>query len=251
MLLTNRVDLRSYHTEICSHAHDFAQLVLPVSGSMELEVGHYSGVVNNGIGVYIAPHEQHCFAGSQKNLFLVIDVTTTNPLCDERSKSNILNLTQSTKKFIQFTHHYLTHNERDFFTDSLINQLLLHFAANSFLPEPDPAVIKAKYWIDVHFATSVDISSVAKHCHLSISQLQRRFKQVIGCSLAEYWRMKKLQYAKRLLSQKHCSIESIAFEVGYENLPAFSRRFSTVFGESPSQWRTKALTAKKMREMDN
>lgn len=251
ILLPNRIDLRSYHTESCSHAHDFAQLVLPVSGSMEIEVGHYSGVVNDDFGMYIAPNEQHCFAGSQKNLFLVIDVATPNPLRDERSKSNTLNLTHSTKKFIQFTHHYLIHNERDFFTDLSINQLLLYFAANSFSPEPDPVVIKAKLWIDAHFTTSVDIGSVAKHCHLSISQLQRRFKQAIGCSPAEYWRMNKLHHAKRLLSQKNCSIEAIAFEVGYENLPAFSRRFSQVFDESPSQWRRKTLTAKKMREMDN
>jgi AraC-like DNA-binding protein len=250
-LLTNRIDLRSYHTESCSHAHDFAQLVLPVSGSMELEVGHYSGVVNDDIGVYIAPNEQHCFAGSQKNLFLVIDITTKNHLHDESSQSNILNLTTSTKKFIQFTHHYLEHNERDFFTDSLINQLLFHFTASSFSPEPDPSVMKAKHWIDFYFADSVDVSRVAKHCYLSVSQLQRRFKQEIGCGIAEYWRMKKLQHAKRLLSQKNFSIEAIAFEVGYENLPAFSRRFSKVFGESPSQWRTKALTAKNMREMDN
>jgi AraC-like DNA-binding protein len=218
---------------------------------MELEVGHYAGIVNDDFGVYIAPSEQHCFAGSQKNLFLVIDVTTTNHLCAERSKSNILNLTLSAKKFIKFTHHYLAHNERDFFADSLINQLLFHFAANSFSPEPDLAVMKAKNWMDVHFTAPVDISRVATFCHLSISQLQRRFKHVIGCSLAEYWRMNKLHHAKKLLSQKNCSIEAVAFDVGYENLPAFSRRFSKVFGESPSQWRTKALTAKKMREMDN
>ncbi|CZH16780.1 Arabinose operon regulatory protein [Legionella pneumophila] len=250
MLLINRIDLRSYHTESCSHTHDFAQLVLPVSGSMELEVGHYSGVVNDDIGVYIAPNEQHCFAGSQKNLFLVIDATTQNSLRGEAFESNILNLTASTKKLIQFTHHYLAHNERDFFTDSLINQLLFHFAASSFSPEPDLVVIRAKQWIDLYFADSVDVSRVAKHCYLSISQLQRRFKQMLGCGIAEYWRMKKLLHAKKLLSQKNCSIEAIAFEVGYENLPAFSRRFSKVFGESPSQWRAKALTAKKMREID-
>ena len=78
-----------------------------------------------------------------------------------------------------------------------------------------------------------------------------QFKQVIGCGIAEYWRMKKLHHAKRLLSQRNFSIEAIAFEVGYENLPAFSRRFSSVFGVSPSQWRAKTLTAKKMRQKDN
>lgn len=218
---------------------------------MELEAGCYSGIINDDMGVYIAPNERHCFSGSQKNLFLVIDAPSTSYLCDERSKSNTLNLTTSTKKFIQFTHYYLIHNERDFFTDSLINQLLLHFAVDSFSPEPDSVVMKAKHWIDAHFTVAVDVNKVAKHCHLSISQLQRRFKQVTGCSLAEYWRLTKLHHAKRLLTQKNCSIEAIAFEVGYENLPAFSRSFSKIFGESPSQWRIKALTAKKMREIDN
>jgi AraC-like DNA-binding protein len=249
-LPTNCIELRSYHNDSRSHTHDFAQLVLPILGSMELEVGHYSGIVNNDIGVYIAPNEQHCFAGSKKNLFLVIDVNAGH-FFDGCPKSNTLALTTNTKKFIQFTQHYLVHNERDFFTDSLINQLLFHFAANSLSPEPDPVVMKAKHWIDVHFATSVDVNRVAKYCHLSISQLQRRFKQAIGCSLAEYWRMNKLHHAKKLLAQKNYSIEAIAFEVVYENLPAFTRRFSKVFDESPSQWRTKALTAKKMRETGN
>ena len=79
-MLVNRIDLRSYHTETCSHKHDFAQLVLPLTGSMELELGQYAGVVNENTGVYIAPHEHHCFAGSPNNLFLVIDLIANNYL---------------------------------------------------------------------------------------------------------------------------------------------------------------------------
>ena len=75
-MLANRIDLRSYHAESCSHAHDFAQLVLPVSGALELEAGRYSVIVDHDIGVYIAPNEQHRFAGSQNNLFLVIGMAT-------------------------------------------------------------------------------------------------------------------------------------------------------------------------------
>lgn len=250
-MLTNCIELRTYLTESCSHAHDFPQLVLPISGSMELDVGHSSAIIDDDIGVYIASNERHCFAGSQDNLFLVIDITTQSHTQNEQFKSNIINLTTSTKKLIQFTHHYLVYGERDYFTESLINQLLLHFAANSFLPEPDPLVVKAKAWIDLYFADPVNVSKVARHCYLSVSQLQRRFKLMLGCGVAEYWRTKKLHYAKKLLVQKNYSIEAIAFEVGYENVPAFSRRFSKVFNESPSQWRAKALSAKRMREMGN
>lgn len=233
--MTNSFDLRSYHTESCSHTHDFAQLVLPVYGSMELEAGHYLGVVDEDVGIYIAPNEKHCFAGSEKNLFLVIDITSH--CSDKCSSSNIINLDTTTKQLIHFTTHYLTHNKRDFCSDASINQLLLHFAASAFSAEPDVIVLKAKQWIEANFSSSVDISKVAQHCYLSVSQLQRRFKQATGSSLAEYWRMTKLQRAKQLLSHKNCYIEAIAFEVGYENLSAFSRSFSKRFGESPCQWK--------------
>ena len=250
-MLTNRIDLRSYDTENCSHTHDFAQLVLPLEGSMALEVEHYSGMVNDSVGVYIAPNERHCFAGSPNNLFLVIDVMVKNTLLNESVTPRTLHLTASTKKLLQFTHHYLTHHQRDFFTDSLINQLVYHFTTKSFSKEPDPMVMKAKDWMDFYCTEPVNINKVAEHCCLSISQLQRRFKQMMGCGIADYWRTKKLQQAQCLLSIKHSSIEAIAFEIGYENASAFSRRFSQVFGESPSQWRAKRLNATKMRETDN
>jgi AraC-like DNA-binding protein len=246
-LLTNHIDIRSYQTESCSHTHDFAQLILPITGSMELEAGHYSGLIDNNTGMYIAPNERHCFAGSQKNLFLVIDITAKN---DPFQHTGTLTLTASTKKLIQFAEYYLMHDERDVFSDSLVNQLLCHFSVNSFA-SIDQKVMNAKTWIDTHFKSPVTINAVAKHCHLSISQLQRRFKQHLGYSVGEYWRMKKLQHAKWLLAIGNLSIEAITFTVGYENLSAFSRRFSQVFGQSPSQWQNKTLTAKKMREPDN
>lgn len=247
-MLANHLALRSYPTECCSHTHDFSQLVLPLAGSMALEVGQYSGVVNEHKAVYIAPNERHCFAGSQENLFLVIDIKEKN---HQGFAPHIFDISPSTKKLLQFTHHYLCYNERDFFTDSLINQLLCHFTVKAGLPELDRVVLNARNWIDGHFAQPVDVCLVARHCHLSISQLQRRFKQTMGCGLAEYWRTKKLQQAKYLLAAGNRSIDAIAFAVGYENLSAFSRRFSQVFGESPSQWRRKAFAAHNMRETDN
>ncbi|VEB33996.1 AraC family transcriptional regulator [Legionella sainthelensi] len=242
-MITHRMDLRSYHTECHSHAHEFAQLVLPLVGSLELEAGSYSGVINKNSGIYIAPNEQHCFAGSPKNLFLVVDLKAQNH--PDGYRSHEFMLTKTIKSLVQFAHKYLTVQEEDFFADSLINQLLIHFATNSFSAKGDQTVIKAKNWIDRYFADVIDISKVAKYCHLSVSQLQRRFKHIMGYSLAEYWRSQKLQHAKRLLLLNNCSIEAIAFSVGYENLSAFSRRFMQTFGESPSQWRAKALNSTK------
>ncbi|MFJ1266956.1 helix-turn-helix domain-containing protein [Legionella lytica] len=247
-MFNNHIELRSYHAESCSHVHDFAQLVLPLSGSMELEINHYAGVIHPDVGVYIAPEERHCFSGGADNLFLVIDVKDKSSLWNEGKIPSLLHLSSSAKQLMQFSHHYLTHHERDVFSDALMNQLLLHITTKSFVFAGDTLVQKAKHWIDLHFAEPVLLSQVAKHCHLSVSQLQRRFKKQVGCALAEYWRMQRLQQAQSLLSRSALSIEEVAFKVGYENLAAFSRRFTKVYGTSPSQWR---LTAKSMRETDH
>ncbi|MDR3503213.1 MAG: AraC family transcriptional regulator [Legionella sp.] len=247
-MFNNHIELRSYHSESRSHVHDFAQLVLPLSGSMELEINQYSGVIHQDVGVYIAPEERHCFSGGEDNLFLVIDVKDKCSLWNEGTIPSLMNLSSSAKKLMQFSHHYLTHNERDVFTDALMNQLLLQITTKSFISEGDALVQKARHWIDLHFAEPVMLSQVARHCHLSVSQLQRRFKEQMGCALAEYWRMKKLQKAQALLSISALSIDEVAFKVGYGNLSAFSRRFTMVYGKSPSQWR---LTAKQMHETDN
>jgi|GEM_PF-1022317 len=244
------MELRSYHIENCSHTHEFAQLVLPITGSMEIEMGHNAGLINDHIGVYVAPNDHHCFSGSQNNLFLVVDVAIEDNFLSKKSSSHIFSLTKSIKNFIHFAHSYLVNNDRDFYTDSLVNQLMLNFSSKKLLSEGDQKVTEAKKWINIHFADPVDVDKVAWHCHLSHSQLQRRFKQNTGYGIAQYWRMKKMQHAKYLLSLGYPSIEEIAFEMGYENMSAFSRRFSLVFGMSPSQWRNKALTAKKMRDMD-
>ena len=244
------MELRSYHLESRSHSHQFAQLVLPVTGSMEIEIGPQVDFIHDHVGVYIAPNDRHCFSGSQHNLFLVVDVAMKDNFLNKKSSSHVFTLTKNVKNFICFARSYLANNESDFYTDSLINQLMLTFAAKKSLSERDQHVVEAKKWLHAHLADPVDVDKVAWHCHLSSSQLQRRFKQDTGYGIAEYWRMKKMQYAKYLLSFSCPSIEEIAFEIGYENLSAFSRRFSQVFGISPSQWRNEALTAKKMRDMD-
>lgn len=244
------MELRSYHVESCSHTHEFAQLVLPITGSMEIEMGHHADLINDHVGVYIAPNDRHCFSGSQNNLFLVVDVAIEENFLSKKSSSHVFSLTKNVKNFIYFAHFYLANNDRDFYTDSLINQLVLNFSSKKSLSERDQKVVEAKKWINMHLADPVDVDRVAWHCHLSSSQLQRRFKEDTGYGIAEYWRMKKMQHVKYLLSFSCPSIEDIAFEMGYENVSAFSRRFSQVFGVSPSQWRNEALTAKKMRDMD-
>ncbi|KTD23382.1 AraC family transcriptional regulator [Legionella lansingensis] len=241
--MSNIISLRSYKTESASHSHEFAQIVLPIRGSLELEIEGRGSQVKDGIGAYIATNSRHCFAGSQDNLFLVADLPKQSP-----ELKPFVYVTATVKKFICFTHSYLQ-TTQDPLTDYLLYQLMVNVLSPSSLLS-HRSVQLAKEWIAKHLAAPMDISKLARHCCLSKSQLQRRFKEETGLGLAEYWRIKKLEYAQMLLSKAKLSIEEIAFEVGYENLSAFSRRFTKFFCMTPSQWRHMTLTAKSMRPKD-
>lgn len=245
--LSSHLSLRSYQTEIASHNHDFAQLVLPIRGTMELKTGCHSGMVSTNTAAFIAPYERHCFAASQENLFLVVDIKTPNLLSHATLIPSFLTLNPTTKKFLSFAQSYLLQEEHDFFSDYLIQNLLFKLLGQPLVGIEDRCVLKAQAWIEQHFAMPIDINKLSQLCNLSNSQLQRRFKRSTGQGLAEYWRSKRMLKAQQLLASEDLSIENIAYEVGYENLPAFSRRFSQTFAMTPSQWREMMLTAKTMR----
>ncbi|WED44032.1 helix-turn-helix domain-containing protein [Legionella cardiaca] len=246
--MSHFLSLRSYSNENCSHSHDFAQLVLPIKGELEIEIDGKIGLVNETTGACIGSNRRHCFSSNQDNLFLVIDSPNTNSWHNDRLPL-FLHLNDAIQKYTTFAHCYLM-QKNDVFTQHLLYQLLMNLLTPD-LHLTDHVVILAKQWIDRHVATPVNLTHLAQHCHLSKSQLQRRFKQSTGLSLGEYWLKKKLEYAQVLLSNNKLSIEDVAYQVGYENLSAFSRRFNQSFDLTPSQWRNMQFSAKNMRLADN
>ncbi|ARG96939.1 helix-turn-helix domain-containing protein [Legionella micdadei] len=245
-----QLSLRSYETYHCSHSHDFAQLVLPIQGVLELKNGCQSGLVRDNTAAFIAPNSIHSFAASRKNQFLVVDLKAPNSILNENLMPAFPTLTTSAIKFLHFAQNYLLQKDSDGFSDYLIQNLLFKLVSQSLTPVLDPKVLKVTQWINNNFAAPINLEGLTHLCHLSTSQLQRRFKKMTGQTVAEYWRMKKLSQAQLLLSTETLSISSIAYQLGYENVSAFSRCFAHTFGQSPSQWREMMLNANNMRVED-
>jgi len=249
MMLLQQTNLRSYKNEINTHSHDYAQLVLPVNGILEIEIGNKSGIINTDTAGFISSGESHSFAAREENLFLVIDLEQKNLSVSELP--SFLNLNPMTKQFIQFVQSVINGGTQDSYTHSLINELLFRILLHPASIVNDALALKAKKWIDSNFSESINIDKLTQHCHLSSSQLQRRFKKQTGYGLAEYWRQQRLIHAKYLLTTSTLSIEAIAFAVGYQHVSAFSKNFYKSLSVYPSQWREMVLEAKKMRPMDN
>ena len=238
------MELRSYSHESVAHSHDYNQWVLPISGDLEIEIGNRANRVSSNRGAFIHSHETHCFASADTNQFLVLDVMPSDGWIMNMDLPSFWELTPALGKYLQFAKDYLEQHKNDPASNALIKDLLLKLLSQNFLSQFDPRILAAKNWIDTHFAAPIDIKSIARHSHFSVSQLQRRFRRALGQGVGQYWRRLRLQQAQLLLKTQTGPIERIAHQVGYESLAAFSRSFTRCFGVSPSQWRDDARCIK-------
>ena len=96
-------------------------------------------------------------------------------------------------------------------------------------------------YIEEHLSdTLLSLQSVAEYLNISPSNLSRTFKDETGGGFKEYVDQARLQEAKKLLIETKDSVDSIAKSVGYDNSSSFSRRFRSMCGLSPSEFRNSA-----------
>lgn len=84
---------------------------------------------------------------------------------------------------------------------------------------------------------SFSSKSVADHFHMSVTYLNRVFKQRTGDSIAVYTKKLRLEKARDLLLSSSCNIETIARMVGFENTKYFYSLFKSEYGVSPNNYR--------------
>src|SRR5215472_8232443 len=69
------LSLRSYDAQTLRHSHPFHQVVLPVEGALEMEVGGKGGRVAGCQAAMIAAGETHGCEATGRNSFVVLDWT--------------------------------------------------------------------------------------------------------------------------------------------------------------------------------
>ena len=81
------------------------------------------------------------------------------------------------------------------------------------------------------------VPSLAAQVGMSRSPFAARFTALVGQAPMSYLKHWRLQLAAKLLQNKALALSSIAEQVGYESIPAFSRMFKREFGVAPGQYR--------------
>lgn len=235
-----QLDLRSYTTDTESHSHDYHQLVLPVAGNLDIQIGNTGGLVDNCKGAIIAAGAVHEFAAQGSNRFLVADI----PYSLARQLEQLpvfIELDDSLSHYVQFLHSQMTGQQTQQPSSQQQMLLLLIQLLNERFTDtdsnPDARVTAVKRYIDNHYAEAITARQLASTANLSPRQLGQIFKARTGMTPQQYLLEKRMQTAWLLLSNSQEPVQIIADKVGYRNLAAFSDRFRKHFGHSPRYFR--------------
>lgn len=100
---------------------------------------------------------------------------------------------------------------------------------------------KAINYIEGHLDEDVNLAVIAKEAGYSLYHFHRIFKGIIGDSIKDYIRKRRITESAKELVYTNRAIIEIGTKYGYESREAFSRAFEKIYGRNPSEVRRDKL----------
>lgn len=235
-MLENNLTIRAYTRQRRGHAHEHHQLVLPILGTIIIELEGYQGKVSVGECVVIQANTFHHFRANEAARFIVADLNTL--------PENLLNMdtlvfpiSSPLQSYLTFVESQLQHRVTPTIEEPMVDMFMKLLAEQQAGQQLDHRVRAVLHHIEEDLARVITVDNLAKVACLSPTQFKKIFKQSTGLSVLQYVTKQRMEKAKALLTHTDIPVQLIAERVGYADLSAFSRRFSLSFGLSPRELR--------------
>lgn len=121
-------------------------------------------------------------------------------------------------------------------------EFVSHYVAKAvnhigFIQESTSVVDELRRYIDMHYQEDIRRSDLADLVYLNTDYISRIFKKETGLSISNYLIQKRVEVAKRLLTQSKLPINTVSIHVGYSNFSYFTKMFRENTGCSPLEYR--------------
>lgn len=140
------------------------------------------------------------------------------------------------KVFEEFTY-------RDEVSPLAVQGLMLALAAG-FARAPLKTTTEPPHWLrqvkdllHAHFAEPLSLEFIAGTIGVHPVYLAAAFRKHQRCTIGDYVRQLRVEYASRALLTSDASLVEIAFAAGFSNQPHFSRTFKQLTGLTPAQYK--------------
>lgn len=115
-------------------------------------------------------------------------------------------------------------------------ELIVRRSTDVYLVD-DPVIAAALRFVAAHSHEGIHVADVARHAHLTVRTMERRFKAATGRTVSDEIARLRLERAKRLLVESKEPIKYLAFACGFSDAAYFHRVFLRFEGMTPRAYR--------------
>lgn len=239
------IALRAYPEEVHDHAHDHHQMVLPLTGALEMEIDGRGGLVDDLRGAFVPAGRRHAFIGrpaadgsARPARCVVLDVAQTGhaPLdaAAERS-APFFTLDRAMQHLLGFVAARGA-------ADAAVKTLLLATAVDGLTPgdrrPQEPRQLRrALGFMEARAHQPITVREIAEAAAVSESRLYALFRNWMDRSPQAHLTDIRLRRAREALLDGEASIAEIALSAGFSDQTAFTRAFKRVTGTTPAAYR--------------
>lgn len=240
---STEIDLRSYDIPF-SDAHDFAQMVLPLSGRLTLDINGQGAVLHPLRAAFIAPGLVHTQFSHEPNASLILDFdlasvpAETAGLLAERPFAPV---SAATAKLVDFMG--MLQEQGAASTGVLANWTPLLLASLTAQPiRPASRLQAALTRFEAQPAQPWDTGSMAKVACLSVSSLHRIFREELDTTPLAWLNAMRLCFVCRQLVESSLPIAQLATLAGYADQSALTHAMRRAMDITPLAYRKQNQT---------
>lgn len=123
-----------------------------------------------------------------------------------------------------------------------------------FVRQPGVRVHRAPAWIErvreyLHdeFAAKLSLSALAKSAGVHRVHVARGFREHYGCTVGEYTRQRRVEFACHRLTASNAPLSEIALEAGFADQSHFTTTFRRLVGIAPGEFRLRVRQSRNER----
>ncbi len=124
--------------------------------------------------------------------------------------------------------------------DCIPNEVDPHLVCKFLSNEVDgPKIMQAKEILLANLNNPITIKELSRKVALNECYLKKGFKEMMGCTIFEFYQRERMQYARTLLNERGLNVTEVAGLLGYSSISHFSTAFKKQTGLKPCEllWR--------------
>lgn len=233
------IDIRSYGATWAADRHAFAQLVLPVSGEVQLEIEGRRDRLNPLKGAVVVADAWHSQGSLVENRSLIVDVdqsAISHPIWERVTDSPFAEIGPAARKLVEFMHLSLA--------GSMAQRTLLRGWLPLLLdtlalepPRPHSRLTALLAHAEANPALPWTTESMAQFACMSISRLHALFQDELATSPRAWLAAARVRRACELLRHTSRPIAAIAIDTGFADQASLTRAMRNQLDTTPAAYR--------------